>query len=37
MKKWHEMEKPAGVKEVPAPDEYYAIFGKTGGHENLHL
>jgi hypothetical protein len=28
VKKWDKMVKPQGVKEVPAPDKYYELFGK---------
>lgn len=27
---WVEMKKPQGVKEVPAPDQYYELFGRPG-------
>jgi hypothetical protein len=30
MEKWNEMVKPKDVKEVPAPKQYFELFGKTG-------
>ena len=35
--KWIRMVKPAGVNQVPAPDEYYQVFGGRRPEESVEL
>lgn len=35
--KWKNMRRPASAQQIPAPDEYYRLFGEVkGGHTHQH-